>query len=120
MLAVFSFLPLLFSSAAIGITFKALLDPNFGVSSMLPGGFLGGNWLGDPDRALYVCIFVVGWSFIPFHALLYQAGVRQIPAALYEAARLDGAGTVQLFRYITVPQLRYTIITSSTLMIVVR
>jgi raffinose/stachyose/melibiose transport system permease protein len=117
-LAVFSFLPLLFSSAAIGITFKALLDPNFGVSSMLPGGFLGGNWLGDPDRALYVCIFVVGWSFIPFHALLYQAGVRQIPAALYEAARLDGAGTVRLFRYITVPQLRYTIITSSTLMIV--
>lgn len=117
-LSVLSFLPLLFSSAAIGITFKALLDPNFGVSSMLPGGLLGGNWLGDPDRALYVCIFVVGWSFIPFHALLYQAGVRQIPASLYEAAQLDGAGTVQLFWYVTIPQLRYTIITSSTLMIV--
>ncbi len=117
-LSVLSFLPLLFSSAAIGITFKALLDPNFGVSSMLPAGLLGGNWLGDPNRALYVCIFVVSWSFIPFHALLYQAGVRQIPASLYEAAQLDGAGTVKLFRYVTIPQLRYTIITSSTLMIV--
>ena len=117
-LAVVSFLPLLFSSAAIGITFKALLDPNFGLSSVLPGGLLGGNWLGDPDRALYVVIFVVGWSFVPFHALLYQAGVRQIPAALYEAAKLDGAGAVKLFWYVTIPQLRYTIITSSTLMIV--
>ena len=115
-LSVLLFLPLLFSSAAIGITFKALLDPNFGVTRLLPG--LGGNWLGDPDRALYVCIFVVGWSFVPFHALLYQAGVRQIPASLYEAARLDGATTWQLFWFVTIPQLRYTIITSSTLLLV--
>ncbi len=118
LLGVLLFLPLLFSSAAVGITFKALLDPNFGLSSVLPGGLLGGNWLGDPDKALYVVIFVVGWSFIPFHALLYQAGVRQIPASLYEAATLDGAGGVKLFWYITIPQLRYTIITSSTLMLV--
>lgn len=117
-LAVLSFLPLVFSSAAVGIAFKALLDPNFGLSSVLPTGWLGGNLLGDPDRALYIVIFVVGWSFVPFHALLYQAGVRQIPAALYEAAKLDGANAFQLFRFITVPQLRYTIITSSTLMLV--
>lgn len=118
LLAVLYFLPLLFSSAAIGITFKALLDPNFGLSSVLPGNFFGGNWLGDPTRALYIVIFVVGWSFIPFHSLLYQAGVRQIPASLYEAAKLDGAGTVQQFRYVTIPQLRYTIVTSSTLLLV--
>lgn len=118
LLGVLSFLPLIFSSAAVGIAFKALLDPNFGLSSMLPAGFQGGNFLGDPDRALYVVIFVVGWSFVPFHALLYQAGVRQIPAALYEAATLDGATTFQLFRFVTLPQLRYTIITSSTLMLV--
>ena len=55
---------------------------------------------------------------MPFHALLYQAGVRQIPASLYEAAELDGAGAVKVFWYVTIPQLRYTIITSSTLMIV--
>ena len=117
-LAVLSFLPLVFSSAAVGIAFKALLDPNFGLSSVLPTGWLNGNLLGDPDIALYVVIFVVGWSFVPFHALLYQAGVRQIPAALYEAAKLDGANTFQLFRFVTLPQLRYTIITSSTLMLV--
>ncbi len=63
-------------------------------------------------------MFVIAWSFIPFHALLYQAGVRQIPVQLYEAARLDGAGAVRQFWSITIPQLRYTIITSSTLILV--
>jgi raffinose/stachyose/melibiose transport system permease protein len=117
-LAVLYFLPLLFSSAAIGITFKNLLDPNFGLSRAFGVDWLGRDWLGNPDLALYVVVFVVGWSFIPFHALIYQAGVRQIPGSMYEAATLDGAGRVKQLLYITLPQLRYTIITSSTLMLV--
>ncbi|TDE01036.1 carbohydrate ABC transporter permease [Jiangella asiatica] len=116
--SVLYFLPLLFSSAAIGITFRSLLDPNFGLSRALDSTAFRTNWLGDPDLALYVVVFVVGWCFVPFHALLYQAGVRQIPATLYEAAVLDGAGRVKQFRYVTLPQLRYTIVTSSTLMLV--
>ncbi|MBB5789005.1 carbohydrate ABC transporter permease [Jiangella mangrovi] len=116
--SVLYFLPLLFSSAAIGITFRSLLDPNFGLSRAFPAGTLSTNWLGNPDLALYAAIFVLGWCWVPFHALLYQAGVRQIPASLYEAAVLDGAGRVKQFRYVTLPQLRYTIVTSSTLMIV--
>ncbi|GAB3879558.1 hypothetical protein GCM10027612_05560 [Microbispora bryophytorum subsp. camponoti] len=63
-------------------------------------------------------IFVVSWQYIPFHSLLYQGGVRQIPRSLYEAAELDGAGRVRMFFSITLPQLKYTIITSSTLMLV--
>jgi len=118
LLSVLYFLPLLFSSAAIGITFKALLDPNFGLSRAFGTQLLARNWLGSPDLALYTVMFVVGWAFIPFHSLLYQAGVRQIPAALYEAATLDGAGRVKQFFYVTLPQLRYTIVTSSTLMLV--
>lgn len=116
--AVLYFLPLLFSSAAVGITFRSLLDPNFGLSRAFSPGTLTTNWLGDPDLALYAVIFVVGWCFVPFHALLYQAGVRQIPASLYEAAVLDGAGRWKQFRYVTLPQLRYTIVTSSTIMLV--
>src|SRR4029079_16169911 len=65
-----------------------------------------------------VIIFVVSWQFIPFHALIYQGGVRQIPTSMYEAALIDGAGRVQQFFAITLPQLKYTIITSSTLMVV--
>jgi raffinose/stachyose/melibiose transport system permease protein len=64
-----------------------------------------------------VVIFVIAWQFVPFHTLLYQAGVRQIPVALYEAATIDGASRWQQFRHITLPQLRYTIVTSSTLML---
>lgn len=63
-------------------------------------------------------MFVIAWQFVPFHTLLYQAGARQIPAALYEAASIDGAGRLAQFWHITLPQLRYTVVTSSTLMVV--
>jgi raffinose/stachyose/melibiose transport system permease protein len=66
---------------------------------------------------LPVVVFIIAWQFVPLHTLLYQGGVRQIPASLYEAAEIDGAGRWQQFFAITLPQLRYTVITSSTLMI---
>ena len=117
-LAVLYFIPLLLSSAAIAITFKALLDPNFGLGSGLGIPLLTQDWLGRDNLALGVVIFVVSWQFIPFHSLIYQGGVRQIPISMYEAAQIDGAGRVRQFFSITLPQLKYTIITSSTLMVV--
>jgi raffinose/stachyose/melibiose transport system permease protein len=117
-LAVLYFVPLLLSSAALAITYKALLDPNFGLGAGLGLEFLTQDWLGRPRLALAVIIFVVSWQFIPFHALIYQGAVRQIPTSMYEAALIDGAGRVRQFLSITLPQLKYTIITSSTLMVV--
>ena len=117
-LAVLYVIPLLLSSAAIAVTYKALLDPNFGLGAGLKVGVLSQDWLGRPGLALGLVVFVVSWQFIPFHSLIYQGGVRQIPATLYEAAQLDGAGRIRQFRSITLPQLKYTIITSSTLMVV--
>jgi raffinose/stachyose/melibiose transport system permease protein len=116
-LAVLYFIPLLLSSAAVAIAFKAVLDPNFGLGGVPGLGSMSQDWLGDPDLVLYVVIFVIAWQFVPFHTLLYQAAVRQIPGSLYEAADIDGAGRVKQFRYITLPQLRNTIVTSSTLMV---
>nr|WP_232531312.1 sugar ABC transporter permease [Microlunatus antarcticus] len=118
LLAVLYFIPLLLSSAALAITYKALLDPNFGLGAGLHLPFLAQDWLGRPYLAVGVVIFVVSWQFIPFHALIYQGGVRQIPVTMYEAALIDGAGRVRQFFSITLPQLKYTIITSSTLMVV--
>ena len=118
LLAVLYFIPLLLSSAAIAIVYKALLDPNFGIGAGLGLDFLNQNWLGRPWLALGVVVFVVSWQFVPFHSLIYQGGVRQIPVSMYEAAQIDGAGRVKQFFHITVPQLKYTIITSSTLMVV--
>lgn len=118
LLAVIYFVPLLLSSAAVAIAYKALLDPNFGMGPGLGLPILAQDWLGDPDLVLFVVVFVIAWQFVPFHTLIYQGGVRQIPASFYEAAQIDGAGRVQQFFHITLPQLKYTMITSSTLMVV--
>jgi raffinose/stachyose/melibiose transport system permease protein len=117
-LAVLFFIPLLLSSAAIAITYKALLDPNFGLGAGLGIPLLQQDWLGRGSLAVGVVVFVVSWQFIPFHTLIYQGGVRQIPRSMFEAAELDGAGRLRQFFSITLPQLKYTIIASSTLILV--
>ncbi|MEU5625783.1 carbohydrate ABC transporter permease [Streptomyces tendae] len=117
-LGVVYFIPLMLSSAAIAIAYKALLDPNFGLGAGLKLPLLVQDWLGRPGLAFGVVVFVVSWQFVPFHSLIYQGGVQQIPKSLYEAAQLDGAGRIRQFFSITLPQLRYTVITSSTLMVV--
>src|SRR5579859_7225018 len=120
-LSVFYFIPLLFSTVAIGLTWQSILDPNFGLFDILlktiglPG--LARGWLGDPHLAFYVVVVLISWQFIPFHALLYLGGARQIPKEMYDAADIDGAGPVQMFFLITIPQLKYTIITSTTLIL---
>lgn len=105
-------LPLLISTAGIALMWQSFLDPQFGP---LHGHQ---NWLGDPGTALYAVALIIAWQFIPFHTLLYAVGRRQIPAVLYEAARIDGASPVQMFFRVTLPQLRYTVVTSGILMVV--
>lgn len=117
-LAVLFFLPLLLSAAAVSIAYKALLDPNFGLGPGLNLGFLTQDWLGRGTLAMGVVIFIIAWQWIPFHSLIYQGAIRQIPVSMYEAAQIDGAGRVRQFFSITLPQLKNTMITSSTLMIV--
>lgn len=121
-LGVFFMLPLLLSSTAIALIWKAILDPNFGgvveVLSTFGLGGLGRSLLSSQTLTLYTIVAVIAWQFIPLHSLLYRAAVRQIPAQLYEAARMDGATPRTLFFYITLPQLRHTLVASSTLMLV--
>lgn len=119
-LAAIFFVPLLMSGAAIALLWSTLFDPNFGLASIV-GPLIGledGNIIGDPQLAFYAVVVVIAWQFMPFHTLLYQGATRAIPAALYEAATIDGAGRFRQFTAITIPQLRDTIITSSVLMLV--
>lgn len=121
LLGVFYFLPLLFSAVAIGLIWSSsILSANGALNSFLRAvgaSSLAQDWLGSTSIALYAIIAVIAWQFIPFHTLLYQAGTRQIPQVLYEAARIDGAGTLQQFFYITLPQLKYTVVTSTVLIL---
>ena len=64
------------------------------------------HWLGDPDLALYTCIFVNIWRGLPFFIITILAGLVSIPEHLYEAADIDGATAWDKFWKITVPLLR--------------
>ncbi|WP_405736612.1 carbohydrate ABC transporter permease [Streptomyces sp. NBC_01537] len=112
------FLPLLLSTAATAVMWRQLLDPNFGVPAKL-GALLGDtNPLGTRNGAIVCLIIVTSWQFVPFHSLLYQGAARAIPNTLYQAAEIDGAGRVRQFIHITLPQLRNTMVTSTTFMVI--
>jgi len=110
------FLPMLLSSVAISIMWRDMLDPNFGLFA--GGGPLNQQWLGGQTLSLITVVFVLSWQYIPFHVLIYQAATRQIPKSMYESAVLDGAGRAKQFWHITLPQLRHTMVTSTTLILV--
>jgi len=114
-------LPLLLSTAGISLMWSALLNPDLGGVAYLYHtwhlGILNQNWLGSLTLALPVLIVINSWQWIPFHTLLYQMGRRNIPGVLYEAAAIDGASGWQTFWHVTLPQLRYTIVTSSVLIV---
>ena len=79
----------------------------------------GQGWLTQPNTALLSMVIVFAWMSFGFNTVLYLAGHQAIPKELYEAAEIDGANTWQVFRRITVPQLRnttfYVVITTSIL-----
>lgn len=75
-------------------------------------------WFSDPQLALAAVILASIWNQFPFHMLTMLAGLQTIPAELEEAARIDGAGSVQVFRHITLPWLRNIIVISTTLMMI--
>lgn len=76
-------------------------------------GIGGLGWLSNPDIALYSVIIVNTWKGFPFFFIMLLAGLQSIPNDLYEAARVDGANTLQQFWYITLPQLKPMIVIST-------
>jgi multiple sugar transport system permease protein len=76
------------------------------------------NWLGDKNIAIISVSIVSVWKDIGYYLVIYYAGIMDIPATYYEAARVDGAGILQRFWYITLPCLRpvtYLILTMGTI-----
>ncbi|MGI5142051.1 MULTISPECIES: carbohydrate ABC transporter permease [unclassified Streptomyces] len=117
-LSVIYFIPLLLSSTAVSVLWRALLDPNFGIPAQATWLFGDGNLFGKQASAIGVLAFVSTWQFTPFHTLIYQGAARAIPQVLYQAAEIDGAGRYRKFFHITLPQLRNSVVTSMILMIV--
>ncbi|MFJ7908635.1 carbohydrate ABC transporter permease [Kitasatospora sp. NPDC096204] len=91
--------------------FRWLSDADYGVVNWLLGGltgadFRGHNWFADPWQGFAVIVAVVVWGAIPFAAITLHAALTQVPAELEEAARVDGAKGLVLFRHVTFPVIR--------------
>lgn len=84
--------------------FEWLYHPAAGLVNVLLGG-RALNWLGDPGWALPAVILADVWRAMPFVALLCYARLLAIPAELYEAAQVDGAGRLATLGRITLPLL---------------
>lgn len=102
------FLPTLTSSAVLTMIFMFLFSVNGPINQFLMSSGLiqqGINFTGDPKFTLKVIMAMNIWSTIPFFMTIYLAGLQDIPDALYEAASIDGATSVQKFFKITVPNI---------------
>ncbi len=106
------FLPSVLSGVAVAVLWVALLNPDVGALNEVLRA-LGiddpPRWLDSPRWALPSVVLVGLWG-IGGGAIIYLAGLQNIPAQLYEAALLDGAGPWQRFRYVTLPMLTPTLL----------
>ncbi|MDX0603669.1 ABC transporter permease subunit [Sinorhizobium medicae] len=95
-------LPMMLSMAVVGLFWKLLYDPSFGIINYALG--LGTfEWLANPDMALYAVAITDIWMWSPFVMLLSLAGLSAVPRHLYEAAAIDRAGPFYTFFRITLP-----------------
>lgn len=110
------FVPYITSSVAIALIFSTLFSSDYGVINAVLGTSI--DWLGDSAFTKPAVAFVVFWRFIGWNLVLYLSALQVIDHELYEAATLDGAGTWQQFRHITLPLLRPMIYFAVTLTII--
>jgi raffinose/stachyose/melibiose transport system permease protein len=116
------FFPFLMSSVAVGVLFRQIFDPNFGlINSFLTQINLDSwalDWIGDPKIAIYSISLLVCWQFIPFYILLFLAALNGISREIEEAASIDGAKDWKLIFKIQLPLIKGSIITAITLMVI--
>ncbi|MCA9889355.1 MAG: sugar ABC transporter permease [Anaerolineae bacterium] len=106
-------LPWVFTASIIAILWRLLLNPNGAVNYLMSISGLADSpteWLSSRDLALNTVTFINIWAGYPFYMVSFLAGLQGIPNDLYEAGKVDGASGVQLFRFVTLPQLKPIII----------
>lgn len=105
-------LPTMMTPVVVGIVWRLLYNPELGILNYVLSGFgiPPQNWLGDLRTAMAAVIAADVWEWTPFVALVLLAGLRTMPVEPFEAGAIDGASSWQVFRYITLPLLRPTLL----------
>lgn len=101
------FLPVLVPTVAAAFLWKYLLHPEIGVVNMALNliGITGPSWLGNTKTAMLGIIMMSGWKQVGYNMVIFIAGIKSIPAQLFEAAKIDGANSWQRFWKITLPMI---------------
>ncbi len=105
------FVPIVISSAVTGVLFRWIYHPVVGyINYMLAVvGISGPNWLSDADWALVAVMGAVVWRQLGFNVIIALAGLQNINATFYEAAKVDGANFWDRVRHVTIPLLSPTL-----------
>jgi len=100
-------MPLLLTPVAVGLMWRLMLNVDNGVVDGVLGvlGVDPIDWLGDRTMAVVSVVVVDSWQNTPFVMLLMLAGLQSLPVGPLEAAHVDGASTVQIYRYVILPLL---------------
>jgi multiple sugar transport system permease protein len=105
-------MPLLINPVVVALIWRMFLHPELGIVNYLLSliGIGPVNWLGDARIAFWTVVLVDIWHQVSFMIILLLAGLSALPREPYEAARMDGASTLQAFFYVTLPLMRPVIV----------
>lgn len=117
------FFPVILNTVVIGYVWSYMYAPLVGFlprlfSALGLHGLAQLDWLGDPNLAIYAIAFVMVWQYTGYSMMIYLAGLQSVPAEVYEAASIDGAGPWVKFRSVTLPLLIPSIIVNSVLSVI--
>ena len=106
-----SFFPYVVPAIVIGLIWSQIYDPNSGLlngvlTSLGFEQFTSFAWLGEVSTARAAVMFVIVWGLVGFYMVLFIAAIKGIPAEIFEAARVDGAGRLRTTFAITIPLVR--------------
>ncbi|RNI24456.1 sugar ABC transporter permease [Flexivirga caeni] len=114
-----SFFPYTIPAIVIGVIWAQIYDPSKGMLNgvlthvpLIGKHFDSFAWLGEVKSAMPASIFVIIWGFVGFYMVLFVAAIKGIPAELYDAARIDGAGRLRTMWSVTLPMVRETVQTA--------
>lgn len=109
--------PFVLPPVVVGMMWLVILDPAIGAANWLlqEVGLPRSDWLASPLWVIPTVALIDTWQWTPYVALIVLGGLQSLPPNVYEAAQIDGASRVQIFRRITLPLLLPTLVTAAIL-----